>query len=57
MAALDAVNSILWASSYVNPLMLVGLWTKLLPDLDDDDLQGFLIKKSASLEFLTWCAL
>jgi hypothetical protein len=28
-----------WSS--VNPVMLVQLWRKLLPDLDDDDLQGF----------------
>jgi hypothetical protein len=45
------------ARSAVNPVTLVQSRRKLLPDLKDDDLQGFLMKKSTSLNFLTWCVL
>jgi hypothetical protein len=37
---LDALYGISWARSSVNPVMLVQSWKKLLPDLEDDDLQG-----------------
>jgi hypothetical protein len=35
------VYGISWAWSSVNPVILVRLWRKLLPDLEKDDLQGF----------------
>jgi hypothetical protein len=33
--------SVSWAWSSVNPVTLVRSWRKLLPDLEDDDLQSF----------------
>jgi hypothetical protein len=38
---LDAINGASQAWSSMNPGMLVRSWRKLLPDPDDDDLQGF----------------
>jgi hypothetical protein len=49
---LDAIYGVSQAWFSVNPVMLVQLWRKLLPDLDEDDLQGF-SNKSGSLKFLT----
>jgi hypothetical protein len=40
MMVLDATYGISQAWSSVNPVMLVRLWRKLLPDLEEDDLQS-----------------
>jgi hypothetical protein len=36
----------------VNPAMLVWSWRKLLPDLDDDDMQGFPDKEISKSEIV-----
>jgi hypothetical protein len=41
ITVLDAIYGIPQAMSSVNPIMLVRLWRKLLPDPDNDHLQGF----------------
>jgi hypothetical protein len=41
---LDAVYRVSRARYSVNPVMLVYSWRKLLPDLEKDDMQGFLNK-------------
>jgi hypothetical protein len=41
MTVLLAIYSVSWAWSSVNPEMLVQSWKKLLPDLEEDYLQGF----------------
>jgi hypothetical protein len=41
MMALDVIYGELWSWSSVNPVTLVQSWRKLLPDLEEDDLQGF----------------
>jgi hypothetical protein len=38
---LDAIYGVSWAWSSMNPVMLVPFWRKLLPDVKEDDLQGF----------------
>jgi hypothetical protein len=39
-----------WTS--VNPVMLVQLWRKLVPHLENDDLQGFPDEESSKCEIL-----
>jgi hypothetical protein len=41
MMVCGAKNGIPWAWSFMNPVTLVRLQKKLLPDLEEDDLQGF----------------
>jgi hypothetical protein len=41
---LDAIYRVSRARYSVNPVMLVCSWRKLLPDLEKDDMQGFLNK-------------
>jgi hypothetical protein len=38
---LEAVYSVSYAWSPMNPLLLVQSWRKLLPDTEECDLQGF----------------
>jgi hypothetical protein len=47
---LDAIYSVPWAKPSVNPVMLVRSWGKLLPNLQDDDLQGFHNKEISKSE-------
>jgi hypothetical protein len=53
---LDAIYSVSWAWSSMNPVMLVRSWRKLLPDLeqhdDEDDLQGFPNEEISKFEIL-----
>jgi hypothetical protein len=51
-AVLDALYSIFWALSSMNPLTVVWLWRKLLLGLKDGDLPGFPNEISKS-KFLT----
>jgi hypothetical protein len=58
MTVLDAINGVSWAWSSMNPVMLVRSWRKRLPDLEEDDLQGFPneeIRKSEILDMV--CAM
>jgi hypothetical protein len=48
---LDGKNSISWAWSSMNPVMLVQSWRKLLPDQESDDLQSFPNEEITSLKF------
>jgi hypothetical protein len=41
VAVVDVVYSISWAWSSVNPVTLILSWRKLLPRVEEDDLQGF----------------
>jgi hypothetical protein len=41
MMVLDAIYRVSWAWSSVNPVMLVQLWRKLLPYLEEDDFKSF----------------
>jgi hypothetical protein len=41
MMVLDAIYGISQAWSSVNPVMLVQSQRKLLPDIEEEDLQGF----------------
>jgi hypothetical protein len=41
MTVLDALHGVSQAWSSVNPVMLVSSWRKLLPYLEEYDLQGF----------------
>jgi hypothetical protein len=41
MMVVDAIYSVSQAWSFVNPVMLVQSWRKLLSVLEDDDFQGF----------------
>jgi hypothetical protein len=41
MMVLDVIYGISWAWSCVNPVTLIRSWRKLLPDQEEDDLQGF----------------
>jgi hypothetical protein len=49
---LDAIYGASQAWSFVNPITLVQSWRKLLPDLQDDDLQGFPNKENSKSEIL-----
>jgi hypothetical protein len=49
---LDAMYSISWARSSVNPAMLVLSWTKLVPDLRGNDFQGFPNEEISKSEIL-----
>jgi hypothetical protein len=58
MTVLDAIYSVSRAWSCVNPRTLVRSWRKLLPDIEDDYLQGFPneeISKSKNLDMV--CAM
>jgi hypothetical protein len=39
----------------MNLLMLVWSWRELLPDLEENDLQGFPNEEISKPKFLTWC--
>jgi hypothetical protein len=55
---LDAIYGVSHAWSSVNPITLFQLWRKLLPHLEEDDLQGFpdeVISRSEILDML--CAM
>jgi hypothetical protein len=52
MAVLDATCGVSEVRSSTNPVMLVRSWMKLLPDLEDDDLQGFPTKEISKSEVL-----
>jgi hypothetical protein len=41
MMVLDAIYGMSRAWTSMNPVTLVQSWRKLLPDLEDDDVQGF----------------
>lgn len=45
--------SVSQAWSPVNPVLLIQLLRKTVPDLENNDLQGFIKKISASLKFMT----
>jgi hypothetical protein len=49
---LDAIYSISQAWSSVNPVTLVWSWRKLVPDLEEDDLQVFYIEEISKSEIL-----
>jgi hemolysin-activating ACP:hemolysin acyltransferase len=53
---LDDIFDVSSAWPSVNLVMLVQLWRKLLPVIEDDDFQVFLEKKSG-LKYLPWCVL
>jgi hypothetical protein len=44
---LDVIYGVSQAWSSVNPVMLVQSWRKLLPDTEQDDLQGFPSKETS----------
>jgi hypothetical protein len=41
MIVLGAMYGVSQAWSSMNPVTLVRLWRKLIPDIEEDDLQGF----------------
>jgi hypothetical protein len=49
---LNAIYGVSRAWSAVNPVMLVRSWRKLLPDLEEEDLQGFSNEVISSLKIL-----
>jgi hypothetical protein len=52
MMVLDAIHGISWVWSSVNPATLVQSWRKLVPDLEEDDLQGFPKEEISKSEIL-----
>jgi hypothetical protein len=52
MMLLDTIYSTSWASFSVTPVTMVQSWRKFLPDLDEDDLQGFPNKEFSKSKIL-----
>jgi hypothetical protein len=48
----DVIYGISWAWSSMNPVTLLLSWRKLVPDLEDDDLQGFRNEEISKSEIL-----
>jgi hypothetical protein len=46
-----AVCCVCWAWSSVNPVMMIQLWRKHFPDIEEDDCNIFLMKTSAHPKF------
>jgi hypothetical protein len=57
MTVFDAIYGVSWATVFHESSNTGLIMGKLLPDQEENDLLGFLMKKLASPKFFTWCVL